>query len=159
MPTHTQNTVSSPVTERGPGASSSTDINAIYSDSPIHSGKMTAESVKEQYQKDILDGVINDAGHTFGTFDTSYSGAPDLTKVKTGGGGLPASAHVPNPSSPGPGSVNATAQPAAPDNYGTTPGSQWGSGVGSALGPQESSKKLSSQKLGDYVMGKATTRS
>jgi hypothetical protein len=155
MPTHTQNTVDAPVTERGLGKTATNDLKAIYAQSPIYTD-MTPDSIRLQFQDDVLDSVINDDGHTFGTFDTSYTDAPDLSEVEIGGGGLPASPHVPNPSSPGEGSVNATDQPEAPDGYGQTPGSQWGSGVGSALQPKNSSEKISSQKLGDYVMGKSS---
>jgi len=153
MPTHNQGTVESPVTDNGLGKSSTNSLKDIYADSPIHKGELTAESIKQSFQDDTLDAVINDAGHTFGTFDTGYIDAPDLEDVETGAGGLPASPYVPNPSSPGEGSVNATDQPEAPDGYGQTPNSQWGSGVGSALQPKVSSAKISGQKLGDYVMG------
>jgi len=156
MPTHKQGTVDAPVTNKAMGKTDTNDLKAIFQGSPIHSGDMTDESIRGQYQDEVLDGEINDGGHTFGNYDTAYADAPDLSEVKTGGGGLPASAHVPNPSSPGEGSHNAADIPESPDGYGENPGSQWGSGVGSTLGPAESSKKVSAQKLGDYVMGSST---
>ena len=153
MPTHNQGTTEAPVTERGMGKAATNDLNNIYSDSPIHKGEMDADSIKKQFQDEVLDAVVNDGGHTFGLFDTSYAEAPDLADVETGGGGLPASPHVPNPSSPGEGSVNPSDQPEAPDGYGQSANSQWGSGVGSALQPKVSSATISGQKLGDYIMG------
>ena len=156
MPTHNQGTVEAPVTNRDIGKTATNDLKSIYAKSPMYLGDMTPESIKEQYQKEVMDAVINDAGHTFGTFDTNYVDAPDLSKVATGGGGLPASPYVPNPSSPGPGSMNPADQAEAPDGYGESANSQWGSGVGHALQPSDSSAKISSQTLGDFVMGKSS---
>jgi len=156
MPTHRQGTVNPPVTDRALGRAGTHTLKSIFTQSPIHTKVITEEGLREEYQNTVLDATINDGGHTFGTFDTGFSGAPDLAEVETGGAGAPASPYVPNPTSPGPGSVNANDQAEAPDGYGETANSQWGSGVGSALGPKESSAKISSQKLGDYVMGKAT---
>ena len=156
MPSHTQNTVDAPVTDRSLGKTSTNDLKSIYAESPMYNGEMTPDTVKQQFQDDVLDNPINDGGHTFGTFDPNFGEAPDLAEVETGGGGLPATPYVPNPASPGPGSMNPTDQPEAPDGYGESPNSQWGSGVGHALGPRASSEKISSQKLGDYVMGKSS---
>ena len=103
-----------------------------------------------------MDAVINDGGHTFGTYDTSYSGAPDLNDVETGGGGLPASPYVPNVTSPGPGSINPTDMPAPPDGFGQRPSDTWGSGVGSQESPAISSARHSGHTLGEYILGKAT---
>lgn len=156
MPTHTQGTVTAPVTDRSMGKAATNDLKGIYGKSPMYLGDLSDESVKEHFQSKVLDATINDGGHTFGTFETGYADAPDLNEVKTGGGGLPASPYVPNPSSPGPGSINPTDQPEAPDGYGQNAPTQWGSGVGHALQPSNSSEKISSQKLGDYVLGKSS---
>ena len=117
---------------------------------------MTDESVAAHFQAVVLDGVVNDGGHTFGTFNRDYDGAPDMAEVKTGGGGLPASPYVPNPVSPGPGSLDATKQGEAPSGFGETPNSQWGSGDGLAS-PKTTSEAISRTKLGDYIMGKASS--
>ena len=155
MPTHTQGTVEPKVTTRQLGKSATNDLKSAYSTSPVYND-MTPDSIRQQFQDEVLDGVINDDGHTFGTFDTNFSDAPNLADVETGGGGLPASPYVPNPSSPGEGSMNPTDQPEAPAGFGETPSAQWGSGVGSQLQPSAASEKISSQKLGDYVMGKSS---
>ena len=156
MPTHTQGTTQPPVTERGIGKAATNDLKGIFSTSPMYLDEMLPDDVKQQFQDEVLDAVVNDAGHTFGTFDTNYVDAPDLSTVETGGGGLPASPWVPNPASPGAGSVNPTDQPEPPDGYGQVPGSQWGSGVGSELQPSTSAERISSQVLGDYVLGKSS---
>ena len=156
MPKAVQGTTDSPVTERGLGTVATNQIKSIFQQSPMYKGEMNPEDVKQQYQDIVLDAVINDNGHTFGTFDTSYTDAPNMDDVETGGGGLPATPYLPNPSSPGEGSVNATEQPEAPDGYGSETPNQWGSGVGSQLSPAASSEKMSRQTLGDYVLGKSS---
>ena len=155
MPTHTQQTVDYLITNRALGSSDTATIKSSFPASPIHSGDMTVESIKQQFQDEVIDGTVNDAGHTFGTFSRDYVDAPDIREVQTGGGGLPASPYVPNPVSPGPGSLNPADQAEAPDGFGQTPSDVPGSGVGSQLQPKTSSEQQSSGRLGDYVMGRA----
>jgi hypothetical protein len=155
MPTHTQKTVEHLATVRDMGSSDSATVKASFPGSPIHQGEMTAESVRKQFQDEVIDGTVNDGGHTFGTFNKDYSDSPDLAQVKTGGGGLPASPYVPNPVSPGEGSLNPTDQADPPEGFGQRPSDTWGSGVGSQLQPKTSSEQQSSGRLGDYVMGRA----
>jgi hypothetical protein len=156
MPKAVQGTTESPVTERGLGTVATNALKGIFQTSPMYLGEMNPEDVKQQYQDIVLDSVINDNGHTFGTFDTSYTDAPNMADVETGDGGLPATAYLPNPTSPGEGSINASDQKEAPDGYGEATPNQWGSGVGSQLSPHDASKKLSGQTLGDYVLGKSS---
>ena len=156
MPNHKQIVVEATVSDSKMGARSTSNMSAIYATSPIHTGDMTDSSVREQYQGTVLDGVINDEGHTFGTYDTAYADAPSYDEVETGGGGLPASAWVPNPNSPGPGSQNPADQADPPDGYGETPGDTWGGGIGSQLSPKVSSEKASAHTLGDYILGKSS---
>jgi hypothetical protein len=155
MPLHHQRTVNINLSSRSLGASDSSTIKAAFPASPIHAGELTKESVRQSFQDIVIDGEVNDGGHTFGKFSRDYSGAPDLKEVETGGGGLPASAYVPNPVSPGPGSLNPTDQPEPPKDFGTKPSNTWGAGVGSQLQPKTSSEQQSRGKLGDFVMGKA----
>ena len=156
MPTHKQTTVKETVTERNMGAAATNDLKTMFATSPMHSGEMSADSVKENYQKTVLDAVINDKGHTFGTFDVNYTDAPNMDDVETGGGGAPASPFVPNPSSPGEGSVSPTDQPKAPDGFGSEPSATPFSGVGSKLNPKDSSATISKHTLGDYGFGKSS---
>ena len=60
----------------------------------------------------LLDGTVEENSQV-GTFSKDYSDAPDYETVVIGGGGLPASPWVPNPNSPGAGSVNPADQPSA----------------------------------------------
>jgi len=156
MPTHKQVTVEAVVTERDIGKHASNQMATIYASSPIHSGEINKDTIAEQFQEIVLDGVVNDAGHTFGELNRDYVDAPEYAKVETGGGGLPASAWVPNPVSPGPGSQNPADVGDAPDGFGQKPGDTWGSGVGSQLDPKKSSEAISGHTLGDYGFGKSS---
>mgnify|MGYP003986459501 CR=1 FL=1 len=155
MATHKQLMVNVPVTEKGMGSSNTASLVSAYGASPIHAGEINDDSIKQLAQQLLLDGVVNDGGHTFGEFNRDYIDAPTITDVETGAGGLPASPYVPNPSSPGPGSFNATDIPAPPEGFGSEPGNQWGSGVGSQLEPSQASAAQSTGQLNDYPLGKA----
>jgi len=164
MPSHRQRTVNIDVTPRSLGpigglsTSDTTELNAIYPASPIHAGLLTPEERKKFYQDNVLDAVINDGGHTFGTFDTSYTDAPDMAEVDVRGNNLP-SPYVPNPVSPGPGSQNDSDKGAPPEGFGQTPSPTYGSGVGSRLSPKAASERTSGQTLGDYILGKSSPSS
>ena len=156
MPQHKQLTVEAVITERFMGRSASNDLATAYPQSPIHNGEISDESIRQQYQEIVMDAVINDGGHTFGEYDTSYTNAPNLDDVETGGGGLPASPYVPNVTSPGPGSLNPSDMPAPPEGFGQRPSDTWGSGVGSQESPAISSARHSGHTIGEYLLGKAS---
>jgi len=156
MPTHKQNMVESVVTTPGLGSSGTETVKASFPASPIYDGSLNDQVVTELAQDLLLDGVVNDGGHTFGEFNRDYVDAPNYGDVEAGGGGLPGSAWTPNPVSPGPGSMNPSDQADPPEGWGQTPNSQWGTGVGSQLQPSESSAAQSATKLGDYSLGKAS---
>ena len=155
MPTHKQGTVNPPLSERGMGKSASNDLKASYASSPVYN-ELTEDSIKEQYQKEVLDGDVNDGGHTFGVFNRDYVDSPDMGDVETGGEGKPASAFVPNPVSPGEGSVDPSDQAEAPEGFGQTPSATPFVGVGSQLSPKASSEAISRHTLGDYGLGKSS---
>ena len=119
----------------------------------------TANPMMAWYQTNVLDGVINDGGHTFGEVSMNFSetlatpAPPALGEAETGAGGLPASAWVPNPVSPGPGSVNPADQGEPPPDFGTVPNDTPGTGVGSQLGVVDSSAQQSTATLGSYGLG------
>ena len=116
----------------------------------------TKERVKEVSQALLLDGEVNDMGHTFGSVNRDYVDAPDYADVETGAGGLPASAWVPNPASPTDGVNNPGSMPEAPDGYGTVPADNWGNGIGSQLSPKASSAQISAQKIGDLPSNRSS---
>ena len=101
----------------------------------------------------VADGVINDGGYMFGNFDLNYANAPDLNTVTVGGEGLPASPYVPNPASPGPGSVQPFDQP---EYTGAIPekGNEYGFGLG-AVSPSTTTDGIKGQTLGSYILGRS----
>jgi len=162
MPTHRQRTVDIVPTPRSLGGNVSTSASAqiaeMYPASPIHSGQITVEERRTMFQADVLNAVVNDGGHTFGTVSTDYVLAPDMSSVDTRALNLP-SPYVPNPTSPGPGSQNAADKPAPPEGFGQTPNETYGSGVGSRLTPKASSERTARLTLGEYILGKSSPES
>ena len=110
-------------TTRAKGDSDTATLQAMFPTSPgiVSEGLSTASPVdyKKQALALLLHGQVVD-NLQVGSLDRDYTGAPDYKDVATGGGGLPASAWVPNPVSPGEGSVNPADIVAAPAGYGTT---------------------------------------
>ena len=155
MPTHTQIIVEYLPTDYGDGTSGTATIQSCFPASPMYMGEITDQERKDVFQVLVLDGEVNDGGHTFGLFHRDYVDAPNIADVESGGGGLPGSPWTPNPVSPGPGSMNPTDQADPPAGWGEAPNEQWGTGVGSQLEPSESSAQQSGGTLGDFVMGKA----
>jgi hypothetical protein len=148
MPTHTQITLEPAENTTSSGSKSNQQaLKSMFASAPYHVD-YTAAALKDLAQELLLDGSVNDGGHTFGTINRDYVDAPDYGDVETGAAGLPASAWVPNPSSPTEGVNNPGSIPAAPDGYGATPADNWGNGVGSQLSPAASSAQISSQKIG-----------
>lgn len=155
MPTGRQRTVDSVATTRGLGSSDSTTMKTMFPASPIFDGSMTRDSVELDGEASLIVGTVNDGGAWFGTFDRDFPGAPDISSVVSGPGGLPGSPYTPNPSSPGPGSVNPADLPAPPANWPPQPGSGYGSGNGHLDNPSTTSDLVSAQTIGDLLSGKS----
>ena len=148
MPSHKQITVSPPENQTASGSKANrAALQSLFPSTPMY-GDYNMDAVTAAGQA-MLDGVVNDMGHTFGTLELDYIDAPDFGDVETGGGGLPASAWSPNPASPLDGVNNPGSIPEPPDGYGQTPADNWGSGIGSQLSPKASSAAISAQKIGD----------
>lgn len=128
-------------------------LKSLFKTSPLYSSaetqveqqgslKLTPEELKKWYIDHVVNGVVPKSGEYYGFSDNTSldyegtgasvpNGPPDLNKVATGGGGLPATPYVPNPASPGEGnSINASAVPESkefaaaslakkPENYGS----------------------------------------
>lgn len=101
----------------------------------------------------VTEGVINDGGYMFGTFDLNYTNAPNLDTVETGGEGRPASPFVPNPASPGPGSVSPADQPEYTGNV-PVKGDEYGVGLG-AVSPSVTTDGIRNQTIGSYLIGRS----
>ncbi len=160
MPTHRQGTTESPVSVSGLGSTSTGDLKICFPASPLYDGTYTDAKLKEIYTSLVLDPTINDGGHTFGTFDRGFAGAPNLADVAVGGGGKPGSPFAPNIASPGPG-MNPANIPAAGVEATANQPHGGGYGFGSGLtSPSETTVRVEAQsrRLGDLIFGKAYSR-
>jgi hypothetical protein len=139
------------------GARKDNNLTSCFPSSPIYLGEITDNERKATFDKLALNGkVLN--GNGINSFDRDYSDAPDLLEVSSGGGGLPASPFVPNLTSPGPGSVNASDQPVyngeLPDQ--STRQVSFGSGLGGLISPSVTSKQISEvSSIGSYISGRS----
>jgi len=139
------------------GSRNQANLSAIFGDSPLpgYLGDIDDDERKKTYQDSVLDGTVT-GGLGLPNFNPEYTanGAPDLLKVETGGGGKPATPFVPNPDSPGPGSMSAADQA---EFTGTIPesGPEYGSGLGGLVSPSTTSTEIEKQTLGSYISGKS----
>jgi len=157
MPSQQQIIIEQPVPPDKPmGASNLENSRKAFPMSPIHKGELTNQERKEIFEKLALQGIVA-GGNGLNTFNRDFVGAPDLTQVKTGGGGLPTTPYSPNITSPGPGSFNAADQPAYEGDL-PDPESRlnWGAGLGNTASPSKTSKEIAGQTiLGTYISGRS----
>ncbi len=126
--------------EGKPGRSHETALKTIFKGSPLPGyspGKIKVvgedgeidmsdpAAYKKWFLENVARGQISDEAYGLGTFSLDYQNSPNLDDVKTGDRGAPATPFVPNPVSPGEGSVSANDQAQAPDEFvkQQTPGS------------------------------------
>lgn len=156
-----QGVVESNSTNRGLGKSSTSTMITMFPASPIYRDELKDDERRDAMQTLVKDGVVQEAGGYYGlpgySRDFDQNGAPNIpAEVATGGGGLPATPYVPNPSPPGPGDTDPTHQPEPPDNF---PGSQNNSipgGRGSGTtNPAETSKNISKEYIGTWLFGES----
>lgn len=142
------------------GSRKEQNIKASFPASPIYSGEITDDERKQFFSDNVLNGEVI-GGRGLNRFNLDYKGTPqnpvpNLEDVETGGGGLPASPYMPNPTSPGPGSFNAADQI---EYLGDIPNPEfintWGSGLGGLVSPSETSSEISKQTLGSYLLGQS----
>lgn len=136
------------------GSRFQTSLNSCFPASPVYLSSISDQERKEYYRDNVLNGVSS--GHGIENFDRDYSNAPDFNSVDTSGLNLP-SPFMPNPTSPGPGSVNASDKPAFTGNVPDMETNvEFGTGLGGTLSPSESAGQISSQDtLSLYISGKS----
>lgn len=137
------------------GSADYSAMQAQYPGSPAYDGTYGDEQVIATYEE-VFQGEVSDGGHTFGTVDRDYTGAPDLSAVPTGGGGLPGTPYSPNPASPGPG-MNPANIPALPPDKIHKGGGGYGVGDGLAS-PSDTSRNVARQRIGSLIFGTSTPR-
>ena len=184
MPKMNYNTIIAPLPNGKPlGSRNNESLKGIFATSPLYTQaessvegedklKLTEPDLKQWFLDHVVNGAVPGSDGYYG-FTENYSkdftgagasvpgGPPNYEDVKTGGGGLPATAFVPNPASPGEGNgVNAEAKPEAKSFAGqisnkkpSTPGS--GAAANEpARNPAETSKAMKTATLGQ-LMGKS----
>ena len=144
---------------------------SAYASSPIHDGTIIDEEVVKTFIAGVQEGNVTDGFDAYGVsvpggignrmakFNVDFEGSdtdkvPDVAsntmtqdgKVFGSGEGAPSSPYVPPLTSPGPGSVSATDQPAY---TGTLPvaGGEFGVGLGSTANPSNTSPEIAKQDV------------
>ena len=132
MPTYTHPTISTVApTTRGAGSSDTAGLQTMFPGAPgvaDYAGTSGVSTYKQEALQLLLQGEIATNLQT-GAVDRDFgvNASDDRRKppvygdVETGSGGLPASAWVPNPVSPGAGSADPRDQGAPPSGFGTSP--------------------------------------
>lgn len=148
------------VQTKAKGTRSDSNLSSAFYASPIHKKEITDKERFETFIALTKGVIIN--GNGINSFDTRYLGndqnpLPNLEDVETGGGGLPSTPYTPNLTSPGPGSLNASNQPAYEGSFKEKDNiSNFGSGMNGLVSPSETSQKISEQTtLGQYIMGRS----
>lgn len=142
------------------GKSNTSALQRLFAESP-YNGYPDAKTFRAEKLKMLLSGIV-DKNPQVGDVDLDYGkNLEDGSQLKppsimvggtvpTGGGGLPASPWVPNPRSPGVGSVNPLDQAAAPEGYGTVPQSTLNpTSVASAGGNNVRNPAVASSRMSD----------
>jgi hypothetical protein len=158
MPSHRQLIVQANPSARALGSSDTESAQASYPSSPIYSGEMTDDSVREFFQQQVIIGDIDDGGHTFGIFNPNYSDAPNLAEVSVDIDGRPLSSpYAPSLTSP-PGGVDDWAnQPATPEKTLEAGLASSAPFVGNGLAsPSDTAVVISGQTLGSLRKGTST---
>jgi len=125
----TINTVST--TSKGSGTSDTAALQTLFPSSPgvaDYPGSDGASTYKSTALSLLLAGAVTE-NLQLGEFDRDFGDGtsdeskkpPTYSDVETGGGGLPASAWVPNPASPTDDTASPSSIPSAPDGYGLSP--------------------------------------
>ena len=147
------------------GTSNTANLASMFPGSPINKGEITDQERLEFYQNLLdLSNIDSDSLHAAGGYygvpnhSMNYveNGMPIIADVQTGGGGLPATPHSPNPSSPGPGSTSAADQPEyTGDTKDPATVSNFGTGLGGLVEPITTAKNIATQTIGSYVSGRS----
>lgn len=165
MPSHRQLVVEVPPTDRARGSSDTAAAQASYPASPIHNGELTDDTVRTFFQEQVIIGIVNDGGHTFGQFDRDYSGAvpgvdgaPNLAEVTTDNEGRALSSpYAPSIGSPPGGADDWANQPVTTEKTTQAGLASLAPFVGDGLAsPHDTSANISRQTIGSLRKGTST---
>ena len=139
------------------GSADYTAMRAMYPGSPAYDGTYDDAHVIAKYNE-VNTSPINDGGHTFGLVNLDWAGAPDLSTVAVGGGGLPGTPYSPTPAAPGPG-MNPRNIPTIDPAILRDQRGGGGYGVGDGLAsPSNTSVNIARQRIGNLIFGRSTPR-
>jgi hypothetical protein len=166
MGTLKQNLVEySTIVAKSKGTSNSSNLRSMFPGSPIYKGDISDAERLEFYQNFLdLDNVDSDSLHTIAgyygiaNYSMNYveNNMPVMSDVEVGGAGKPSSPYTPNLTSPGPGSTDASNQPAYEGEIkDVNTISNFGSGLGGITDPISAAKNISTQKIGSFVSGRS----
>ena len=101
------------------GEANTSALRAAFPGSPIHSGELTENNRVNFFVDNVINGEVEGGNGINGTFFLDYhlgnsdeERAPDIANIKEDNSGRDLySPYMPNPTSPGPGSFDATAKP------------------------------------------------
>jgi hypothetical protein len=153
-------------------------MRACFPASPIHTGELNDTDLRGFFSAAVLDGNVNDdasfgalsseggAGHGVNSYDRDHPLAPDIANnnitadgIEFGsGGGAPTNPWVPPLTSPGPGSLNASDQPAFTGILkDPATNSEFGTGLGGLASPSDTTPGISSQNvvIGSLISGRS----
>jgi len=147
------------------GSRKQDNLTSCFPGSPIYApGGISNEERKQMYAKLALEGDVAVSGgplagpgNGLNSFNRDFVDAPNLEDVDVTTHNLP-SPYMPNPTSPGPGSINAADKPAytgdVPDQDFNI---EFGSGKGGTVSPSETAKEISKQSvyLSSYISGRS----
>lgn len=143
-----------------------TNYTSAYASSPIYRGEITDETVTQTFIPAVQQGdatssftaygvtVPGGVGHKMSSYNRDFVDAPDVASNNTTsdgrvfgtGGGAPTNPYVPPLTSPGPGSVSATDQPAFTGTVVPASG-EFGVGLGGLANPALTSPEIATQDV------------
>lgn len=153
MPTHRQLVVDVPTTTRGNGSADTASMQNAFPGSPVYKGELNDEVVKNQFQTLVIDGEVDDGGHTFGVFNRDYPDAPNLEEVEVGGGGLPGSPYAPNIAVPEVGQNPADIPASGVEATNAARGSGGAFSGNGLASPNDTSVNIARQRIGTLMFG------
>ena len=139
---------------------------SAYASSPIYKGEITDETIEQAFIPAVQRGeatakfdaygaeVPGGVGHKMSSYNRDYVDAPDVAannmtvdgKVFGSGLGAPTNPYVPPLTSPGPGSISATDQPAFTGTIVPASG-EFGTGLGGLANPALTSPEIAAQDV------------
>ena len=143
-----------PTTEAGLGSTNTIALQSAFPQSPIYlnvnQGGIDANEREEYFKNNVLDNEVQN-GNGFASFNRDYSenGMPDIPNITEDNAGNPLySPYIPNPTSPGVGSLDPNDKPmhnVTPPSPIDVANKQFGVGFSGVFNPLESAGYIESQ--------------